>query len=131
MTYLKILMYARAGIQAKIDEYRGMREKALEGAGAHAVAKTLARKCQEMIDGLEVDMAKYHCPAGQGAGVLVFDAQNGQDEAPGQAQKQQKHQEDAQAVRIAQELQKGQDPALFSGQALPAAHTMPWSRAKR
>ena len=28
MTYLKILMYARAGIQAKIDEYRGMREKA-------------------------------------------------------------------------------------------------------
>ena len=31
MTYLKILMYARAGIQAKIDEYRGMQEKALEG----------------------------------------------------------------------------------------------------
>ena len=30
---------------------------ALEGAGAHAGAKTLARKCQEMIDGLEVDMA--------------------------------------------------------------------------
>ena len=57
MTYLKILMYARAGIQAKIDEYRGMQEKALEGAGAHAGAKTLARKCQEMIDGLEVDMA--------------------------------------------------------------------------
>ena len=57
MTYLKILMYARAGIQAKIDEYRGMREKALEGVGAHAVAKTLARKCQEMIDDLEVDMA--------------------------------------------------------------------------
>ena len=27
------------------------------GAGAHAGAKTLARKCQEMIDGLEVDMA--------------------------------------------------------------------------
>ena len=57
MTYLKILMYARAGIQAKIDEYRGMQEKALEGAGAHAGAKALARKCQEMIDGLEVDMA--------------------------------------------------------------------------
>ena len=57
MTYLKILMYARAGIQAKIDEYRGMQEKALEGAWAHAGAKTLARKCQEMIDGLEVDMA--------------------------------------------------------------------------
>ncbi len=57
MTYLKILMYARAGIQAKIDEYRGMQERALEGAGAHAGAKTLARKCQEMIDGLEVDMA--------------------------------------------------------------------------
>lgn len=33
MTYLKILMYARAGIQAKIDEYRGMQERALEGAG--------------------------------------------------------------------------------------------------
>lgn len=31
MTYLKILMYARAGIQAKIDEYRGMQERALEG----------------------------------------------------------------------------------------------------
>ena len=57
MTYLKILMYARAGIQAKIDEYRGMQERALEGAGAHAGAKTLARKCQEMIDDLEVDMA--------------------------------------------------------------------------
>ena len=34
-----------------------MQEKALEGAGAHAGAKALARKCQEMIDGLEVDMA--------------------------------------------------------------------------
>ena len=44
-------------LQAKIDEYRGMQEKALEGAGAHAGAKALARKCQEMIDGLEVDMA--------------------------------------------------------------------------
>lgn len=31
--------------------------KGPEGAGAHAGAKTLARKCQEMIDGLEVDMA--------------------------------------------------------------------------
>ena len=57
MTYLKILMYARAGIQAKIDEYRGMQEKALEGAGSHAGAQTLARKCQDMIDDLEVDMA--------------------------------------------------------------------------
>lgn len=57
MTYLKILMYARAGIQAKIDEYRGMQEKALEGAGSHAGAQVLARKCQDMIDDLEVDMA--------------------------------------------------------------------------
>ena len=54
MTYLKILMYARAGIQAKIDEYRGMQEKALEGAGSHAGAQVLAR---DMIDDLEVDMA--------------------------------------------------------------------------
>ena len=54
MTYLKILMYARAGIQAKIDEYRGMQEKALEGAWAHAGAKALepfpkkrTRKCRK------------------------------------------------------------------------------------
>lgn len=57
MTYLKILMYARAGIQAKIDEYRGMQEKALEGAGAHPEAKGLADGLQNMIDALEVDMA--------------------------------------------------------------------------
>ena len=39
------------------DVYKRQQERALEGAGAHAGAKTLARKCQEMIDGLEVDMA--------------------------------------------------------------------------
>ena len=33
MTYLKILMYARTGNRAQIDEYRGMQEKVLEGAG--------------------------------------------------------------------------------------------------
>lgn len=57
MTYLKILSYARRGIRAEIDNYRGMQEKALEGAGSHAGAQTLARKCQDMIDDLEVDMA--------------------------------------------------------------------------
>lgn len=57
MTYLKILMYARTGIQAKIDEYRGMQEKALEGAGANSGAKHLAEMAQRMIDDLEVDMA--------------------------------------------------------------------------
>ena len=34
-----------------------MQEKALEGAGSHAGAQVLARKCQDMIDDLEVDMA--------------------------------------------------------------------------
>ena len=62
MTYLKILMYARAGIQAKIDEYRGMQEKALEGAGAHAGAKALAGRWQEMIDGREDDLATIDEP---------------------------------------------------------------------
>ena len=54
MTYLKILMYARTGIRAKIDEYRGMQEKALEGDSG---AKHLADMAQRMIDDLEVDMA--------------------------------------------------------------------------
>ncbi len=57
MTYLKILSYARRGIQAQIDMYREMQEKALEGAGANDSARTLARKCQDMVDALEVDMA--------------------------------------------------------------------------
>ena len=41
MTYLKILMYAREGVQSKINEYRQMQDKALEGAGAHPEAKKL------------------------------------------------------------------------------------------
>ena len=57
MTYLKILMYARTGIRAKIDEYRGMQEKALEWAGSDSGAKHLADMAQRMIDDLEVDMA--------------------------------------------------------------------------
>lgn len=57
MTYLKILSYARGGIRAEIDSYRKMQERALRGAGANSEAKVLAGKIQEMIDGLEVDMA--------------------------------------------------------------------------
>lgn len=57
MTYLKILMYAREGVQSKINEYRQMQDKALEGAGAHPEAKKLAVGLQNMIDALEVDMA--------------------------------------------------------------------------
>lgn len=57
MTYLKILSYARGGIRAEIDSYRKMQERALMGAGANSEAKVLAGKIQEMIDGLEVDMA--------------------------------------------------------------------------
>lgn len=56
MTYLKILMYARKGIRAEIDNYRAMQEKALEGAGAHPEAKSLADGLQSMIDALQVDM---------------------------------------------------------------------------
>lgn len=75
---------------------------------------------------------KYHRPASQGAGVLILDAQDGQDEAPDQPQKQQKHKENAQAVCEAQKLQEGKDPALFSGQPLAAVHqTRPWVLAKR
>ena len=57
MTYLKILMYAREGVQSKINEYRQMQDKALEGAGANPEAKKLADGLQNMIDALEVDMA--------------------------------------------------------------------------
>ena len=57
MSYLKILMYAREGVQSKINEYRQMQDKALEGAGAHPEAKKLADGLQNMIDALEVDMA--------------------------------------------------------------------------
>lgn len=57
MTYLKILMYAREGVQSKINEYRQMQDKALEGAGTHPEAKKLADGLQNMIDALEVDMA--------------------------------------------------------------------------
>ena len=57
MTYLKILMYARKGIQAEIDRNREMQEKDLEGAGANSGAKHLADMLQKMIDDLEVDMA--------------------------------------------------------------------------
>lgn len=57
MTYLKILSYARGGIRAEIDSYRKMQERALMGASANSEAKVLAGKIQEMIDGLEVDMA--------------------------------------------------------------------------
>lgn len=57
MTYLKILMYARKGIRAEIDYLREMQDKALEGAGAHAEAKSLADGLQAQIDALEVDMA--------------------------------------------------------------------------
>lgn len=45
MTYLEILSYARKGIQAEIDKYRAMQEKALDGQ-AHDVA----RYAQETID---------------------------------------------------------------------------------
>lgn len=57
MTYLKILAYARRGIEAEIDYFRGMQDKAIEGAGVLGEAHPLARMAQEQIDALKVDMA--------------------------------------------------------------------------
>lgn len=57
MTYLKILMYARKGIQAEIDRLREMQQKALEGAGAYEGARRLADGLQREIDALEVEYA--------------------------------------------------------------------------
>lgn len=56
MTYLKILMYARKGIQAETDRLREMQSKALEGAGIYDGARKLADVLQKDIDALEVDM---------------------------------------------------------------------------
>ena len=75
MTYLKILMYARAGIQAKIDEYRGMQEKALEGAGSHAGAQALGGG-QLLVDGVHVlglSHSIFLSPRRPGRSGVVFD----------------------------------------------------------
>ena len=52
MTFLEILSYARKGIQADIDHYRAMQEKALQGQ-----AHDLASYAQEKIDELDVQRA--------------------------------------------------------------------------
>ena len=52
MTYLEILFWARKGIQADIDHYRAMQEKALQGQ-----AHDLARFAQISIDALDVKRA--------------------------------------------------------------------------
>lgn len=52
MTFLEILSYARKGIQADIDHYRAMQEKALQGQ-----AHDLASYAQEKIDELDVKRA--------------------------------------------------------------------------
>lgn len=52
MTYLEILGWARKGIQADKEKHREMQEKALEGQ-----ALDIARRCQEVIDTLDVKLA--------------------------------------------------------------------------